>query len=137
MESLFKHASRAVVGIGLAGALVSPVAASDVSHFTFSQAEFEPVAEGTQAAQEFVTTELPQGLPLSEAIARVQRAVMSCHASRVDSGAVTCDYFRGATPAGGDQGEDFWELNLRASSDGVLQSVSLSRSHVGVPGDAN
>ena len=134
MNTPLKDACRTAMALGLAAALASPAAARDLRRFTFPQAEFLPNDEGMRLAQDFVAQALPRGLPMNEAITRVERAVMACHDGHRQDGVVNCDFFINARPPGGDLGEVYWNLSLWPGPHGVLQSVSLRRSYVGLPG---
>ncbi|HZC17417.1 MAG TPA: hypothetical protein VE309_11715 [Caulobacteraceae bacterium] len=134
MDNRLKHACQTAMALGLAAALASPVAAAAPRRFTFAYAEFLPNDEAMRQSQAFVAQALPPGLPMREAIARVERADMSCHGGRGQDGVVNCDFFINAAPPDGPLGENFWNLSLTPGPDGALQSVSLHRSHVGIPG---
>jgi hypothetical protein len=103
--------------------------------FTFQDAEFLPNEhEGLLAAKSFVATELTPGLPMNEAITRVQQAHASCETPAASSAIVKCGYFIQARPAGGDLGENLWTVRLVPGPDNTLQSASVEKSRVGMPG---
>ncbi len=124
-----------VTGLAVIGIALSTVAvAHDASRFTFPRAEFLPGSQGMALAQAFVAQDLPRGLPMTEAVARVRRAVMACHPARAVSGVMVCEYSISVKPDGGDAGEDGWRVRLSPGPDGRLQDASVSRFHIGMPG---
>ena len=106
-----------------------PVAASAPARFTFPNAEFMPEKEGLQAAQDFVKNELPQGLAMSVAVARVERAHAACRRAIRQT---VCTYFIESHPPDGDSGENVWTVRLIPDLKGALQSATVARSHVGL-----
>jgi hypothetical protein len=128
-----KSAGLSLLALCLAAALASP-AASEARRFTFAQAEFLPSAMGMARAQDFLAESLPPGLQMHEAIKRLREADMSCRAEGGPGAPVSCEYWQGVRPEGGDQGEDVWTVHLTPGPDGALQATSIDRSHIGMEG---
>jgi hypothetical protein len=123
----------ALVPVTLAGLLYcTEIACADA--FSFPSAEFMRGDDGVRAARAFIKDQLPSGLPISVAIARVEKADASCHISTVGDTVVTCEYFILARPVGGDLGENIWTVKLFPGPDATLADASLSRTRVGMPG---
>jgi len=102
--------------------------------FSFPSAEFMPGDDGMRAAQSFMRDQLPPGLPMSVAIARAERAQVSCHIPTIRDAAVTCEYFILARPVGGDLGENIWTVKLFPEPDGTLADATVSRTRAGMLG---
>ncbi len=125
---------RLVAAVGLAAALAACQSVTrDHPRFTFPRAESLSYDMGLPYAQAFVAHDLPPGLPMDEAVARVKRAVMACRPPTED-GSVRCRYLTTVGREFGSLGEDVWDLTLTPGPDGRLRSASLTRNHVGLPG---
>ncbi len=115
--------------------LLSGAIAAPANRFTFQDAEFLPnEQEGLQAAKSFVTRELTPGLPMREAITSVERARASCETPASSSAIVTCEYSILARPAEGGLGENLWAVRLVPLPNNTLESATVERSRVGMPG---
>jgi hypothetical protein len=115
--------------------LMSEAIAAPPDHFTFQDAEFHPnQREGFEAAKAFVASELPQGIPMSEAIAKVEGARAACDTPTAPSAVVQCEYSILARPAEGGLGENVWTVRLTPGPGDKLQSAYVERSHMGMPG---
>jgi hypothetical protein len=108
--------------------------AARAAAFTFPDAEFMPGNDGTRAARSFMEDQLTHGLPMSLAIARVEKARASCHVPAGDTEMVTCEYFVLAHPVGGDLGENIWTVHLIPDSNGTLDDATIARTRAGMPG---
>jgi hypothetical protein len=82
---------------------------------------------------EFVAESLPPGLPMAQAVRRVQGATAACGPAASD-GVVECRYFIEVRPDGGDAGEDGWRVRLVPTAGGLLGAATASRYHVGMEG---
>ena len=91
-----------------------------------------PEDKGIAAAQAFLAERLTSGLPMAQAIARVEKANAGCHSPAAPGSPVVCRYSEIAHPVCGDLGEDIWTVRLIPASDGLLQSATFERSHVGM-----
>jgi hypothetical protein len=114
--------------------LSAPAMAYAERPFTFASAEFMRSDHAAEAADAFVAQELPAGLPLPTAIARVQKAGARCRPPHATEGEVVCTFFITAQPVGGDLGENWWTVRLSAGVDGKLESASIERSRHGLSG---
>jgi hypothetical protein len=104
--------------------------------FTFQYAEFlSNEHEGLSAAKAFVAADLPPGLPMREAVMRVEQARASCKAPASSAEVVKCEYFIQARPAEGDLGENVWTVRLDPGPNDTLASASVERFRVGMPGE--
>ena len=101
------------------------------TRFAFHNAEFMPEAQGLEAAQDFVKAQLPQGLAMNLAVARLRQADATCRRQARQS-VIVCTYSAAAHPAMGDTGEDVWTVRLIPAANGALQSASVARAHVGL-----
>jgi len=131
--------SRTASLTAIAGAalicMMSEAIAEPSDRFTFPDAEFHPnQREGLEAAQSFVASALPQGIPMSEAIAKVEQARAACDSPTDSSAVVQCEYSILARPAEGSLGENVWTVRLVRGPGDTLQSASVERSHMGMPG---
>ena len=98
--------------------------------FTFRDAEFLPLDRGIEAAQEFVATALPAGLPESDARDRLHHADMRCGRPRHD-GAVVCDFAEVVHVEGGVLGEHHWTVTLRFNPSDRLAAATLDQFVIG------
>lgn len=115
--------------------MLSRAIAGHSNRFTFPDAEFLPnEQEGLQAAKSFVARELTHGLPMSEAITRIEYAPASCETPASSSAVIKCEYFILARPAEGSLGENYWTVRLVPGPDNTLERASVERSRVGMPG---
>lgn len=111
-------------------------AAEPQSAFTFQDAEFLPNAhEGFLAAKAFVADQLPPGLPMNEAVMRVEQARASCKPAVSSMAVVNCEYFIQARPVEGGLGENVWTARLNPGPNDTLASASIERTRVGMPGE--
>ena len=78
--------------IALAQLSLASTAAAIAQPFTFRDAEFMAADRGMSEAEDFVATQLPQGLSLLVAIHRLQRAGMNCEAARTTDASTFCDF---------------------------------------------
>ena len=115
-------------GLTVAAALLAT--ATNATAFTFRDAEFLPLDRGIEAAQGFVATALPAGLPNADARARLRRADMRCGKSRRD-GAVVCDFAEVVHVEGGVLGEHRWTVTLRFDPSARLASATLDQFVIG------
>jgi hypothetical protein len=124
---------RATSWLGLAGALIAVEAAcaSSTRDFSFRRAEFVAEPAALDAAGAFVATQLPAGLPLSEAVARVERAEMRCGAPDRRTGRITCDYRMLVYTDAGNLGEDVWTVQLAPRPNRTLASAVVSHVVIG------
>ena len=90
-----------------------------------------PREKGEAAARAFIAAQLPAGLPLAEAEARLDRAIMGCNERRLSAGEVDCEYYEIVGSDGGTLGDDVWSVRLTVDEQHRLQSVSFNRSRTG------
>ena len=122
-----KSATVAMLAV-VAAVLAATVHATPA--FTFRDAEFLPLDRGIAAAQEFVATDLPAGLPAAEARARLRRANMRCAKPRPD-GTVVCDFAEVVHVEGGVLGEHHWTVTLHFDPPARLASATLDQFVIG------
>lgn len=99
--------------------------------FSFWDAEFMPQDQALEAAQRFVASALPPGLPIQEARARLRRASMVCARPRGPADPVDCDCSETIHLQGGVIGEDHWTVRLTPDEAGGLRSASLDHYIIG------
>lgn len=99
--------------------------------FTFRDAAFMQGGKGMAAAQAFVAAQLPVGLSLTQAEARLTDAGMACKTEPASSAATVCEYYILAGGDGGTLGDDFWTVRLQTDAQARLVSAALDRSRSG------
>jgi hypothetical protein len=119
---------------GAAAGLAGSACASPANPFTFAKAEFMRPDTRMQAANDFAARQLIAGLPMREAITRVERADALCRRSDKHVGDVVCRYLMPVHPEGGDLGERIWTIRLTSGASDTLRGVTIDRSLVGFSG---
>jgi hypothetical protein len=115
----------ALLAAGLAGA------ARASGGFSFWDAEFMPPDRALAAAEQFIESDLPPGLPMAEARARLRKAAMVCDQPEAPGAPVTCDCSEILHLEGGVLGEDHWTVVLVPDAAGRLGSASLDHHIIG------
>jgi hypothetical protein len=120
-----RKAVLAILASGLCAAGASAAQANTgETLFSFVRAEFMSPDQGRAAAEAFVARELPAGLPLPEAVMRLQQANMHCGAAS-PTGVTECTY---AMPVGSDGyplHDDVWTVRLNSNEHGTLAVATL------------
>jgi len=102
--------------------------------FTFARAEFMRSDRGMIAAQNFIASQLPSGIPMQEARKRLSKADMGCGHQGEPGEQVSCQFYELAGRDGGTLGEDRWTVLLTADGANNLQTATLDRTHSGFEG---
>jgi hypothetical protein len=98
--------------------------------FSFRQAEFMNSEEAMRSATAFVADELPAGLSMPDAVARLSRADMHCRAES-SSGETACSFAMMAGADGGTLGEDTWTVRLRCDPQDKLMAARMEHERTG------
>jgi len=97
--------------------------------FSFRQAEFMNEDAALRSATAFVADELPAGLAVPEALARLKRADMDCRPDA--SGVTACSFGMVEGRDGGTLGEDTWTVRLRRDPQDRITAADLSHQQTG------
>ena len=116
-------------GLCLAAACLAQPSAAHPA-FTFMQAQFMDPDEAMQSATAFVADELPAGLSMPDAVARLSRVDMHCGAES-SSGETACSSSMIVRSNGGTLGDDTWTVRLRCDHQGKLTAARLGHARTG------
>jgi hypothetical protein len=116
-------------GLCVATAFAAQASAAQPA-FTFRQAEFMHHDDAMNSATAFVAGELPAGLSMPDAVARLSRADMDCGPAS-SSGTTACSFGMIAGRDGGTLGDDTWTVRLRSDGQGKLVAARLDHERTG------
>lgn len=123
------------LGFQFAPAVASADAGTAQRPFSFRAVETMPSYDREAAVQNFLTQELPAGVPASEAVTRLQHAAAHCGRPEAATAPIRCEFTDFDSTTDGYFGEATWTVTLSQNDQGLLTGTTFNRTRTGFGGN--